>query len=73
MIWYVGRTKWFLGVWGCIFVLPTNEKINLMNLIRKIIFTPTASPKVVDAVLMIVIFTMTVVFKANKMMPFFLD
>ena len=44
-----------------------------MNLIRKIIFTQTASPKVIDAVLMISIFTMTVIFKANKMMPFFMD
>lgn len=45
-----------------------------MNLIRKIIFQQTTtSPKVIDAVLMIAIFTMTVLFKANKMMPFFLD
>ena len=44
-----------------------------MNLIKKLIYTPTSKPKMVDAVLMIAIFTMTVLFKANKMMPFFLD
>ena len=44
-----------------------------MNLIKKIIFQQTTSPKAIDAVLMIAIFAMTVVFKANKMMPFFLD
>ena len=40
-----------------------------MNLIKKISFSLT-QPKVIDAVLMIAIFTMTVLFKAHKMMPF---
>jgi hypothetical protein len=44
-----------------------------MNLIKKLITLEVAQPKVIDAALMIVIFTMTVIFKANKMMPFFLD
>ena len=44
-----------------------------MNLIKKLITLEVAQPKVIDAALMIAIFTMTVVFKANKMMPFFLD
>ena len=43
-----------------------------MNLIKKLSFS-LSSPKVIDGVLMIAIFTMTVMFKANKMMPFFLD
>ena len=55
----------------CIFISPTNE--NLMNLIKKLITLEVAQPKVVDTALMIAIFTMTVIFKANKMMPFFLD
>ena len=44
-----------------------------MNLIKKLITANTAQPKVIDAVLMIAIFAMTVLFKAHKMMPFYLD
>ena len=44
-----------------------------MNLIKKIIFQQTSTPKAIDAALVIAIFAMTVVFKANKMMPFFVD
>ena len=44
-----------------------------MNLIKKLITANTAQPKLIDAVLMIAIFTMTVLFKAHKMMPFYLD
>ena len=52
----------------------TNQrKLNLMNLIKKLITANTAQPKLIDAVLMIAIFTMTVLFKAHKMMPFYLD